>query len=87
MNFKYCDLGQPEKRLKGEPLTWLSELRPEDMALRQAKLWRSGVAPGEALTPWSCAEWRSEDIVLREVHQVPATICDCILIRDWCYER
>ena len=44
MNFKYCDLGQPSKRVKGEPLTkftqkiwWCARWGPEDMVLRQVK--------------------------------------------------
>ena len=46
MPFKYCDLGQPSKRLKGGPLTkfalpvkiwWCSRRGPDDMVLCQAK--------------------------------------------------
>ena len=34
MPFKYCDLGQPSKRLKGGTL---DQIRPEDIVARQAK--------------------------------------------------
>ena len=44
MPFKYCDLGQPSKRLKGEPLTkfalkieWCARRGPDGMVLRQAQ--------------------------------------------------